>query len=335
MFKLLCCDGGGIRGLMTALLIQDLERDFQVIGRADGFAGTSTGGLIALALARGVSIEDVVRVYETKGAQIFKENTGLSEQAAKARVAVQSERDVQLDSGPGFWSCQYTNTGLIDLAENLLGAADLAGMDKYVAVNSAQLWDADSQSWHAQTLSNAPGNGFRTVRLVDAALATAAAPTYFPPYRIAPHGYFADGGTFANNPAMSALADARHGGHFARLDEARVLSLGTGEVPQGITPEAVGDPLDWGAYYWMYPLASGSVPAMPLLDLMMTATAQEAAQQGSQLLGNYWCRGNVPMQQPVALDDYRKVDILRHDAEAYMRTESWQCVRRWVRQTWV
>jgi patatin-like phospholipase/acyl hydrolase len=47
-FKILSCDGGGIRGLITALLIQDLDRRSQIIARADGFAGTSTGGLIAL-----------------------------------------------------------------------------------------------------------------------------------------------------------------------------------------------------------------------------------------------------------------------------------------------
>ena len=59
-FKILCCDGGGIRGLVTALLIKDLDthvKDF--VANADGFAGTSTGGLIALGLAHGKSIDDI------------------------------------------------------------------------------------------------------------------------------------------------------------------------------------------------------------------------------------------------------------------------------------
>ncbi|MFP3617169.1 patatin-like phospholipase family protein, partial [Paraburkholderia sp. SIMBA_050] len=66
-FKILSCDGGGIRGLITALLIQDLDRRSQIIARADGFAGTSTGGLIALGLANGVSISEIVDIYRTKG----------------------------------------------------------------------------------------------------------------------------------------------------------------------------------------------------------------------------------------------------------------------------
>ncbi|SEP36711.1 patatin-like phospholipase family protein [Nitrosovibrio sp. Nv6] len=49
-FKIICCDGGGIGGLMTALLLQDLDNQFGVVAKADGFAGTSTGGLIALGL---------------------------------------------------------------------------------------------------------------------------------------------------------------------------------------------------------------------------------------------------------------------------------------------
>lgn len=56
-FKILSCDGGGIRGLMTALLIRDLDRRFGLIAKADAFAGTSTGGLIALALAHGLPID--------------------------------------------------------------------------------------------------------------------------------------------------------------------------------------------------------------------------------------------------------------------------------------
>ncbi len=57
-FKILSSDGGGIRGLITVLLIQNLDEDFDVISKADGFAGTSTGGLISLGLANGVAIKD-------------------------------------------------------------------------------------------------------------------------------------------------------------------------------------------------------------------------------------------------------------------------------------
>ena len=67
-FKILCCDGGGIRGVITALLIQDLDKSFGIVAGANGFAGTSTGGLISLGLVNGVAIGDIVNVYENDGA---------------------------------------------------------------------------------------------------------------------------------------------------------------------------------------------------------------------------------------------------------------------------
>ncbi|HEX7339723.1 MAG TPA: patatin-like phospholipase family protein [Rhodanobacteraceae bacterium] len=331
-FKLLCCDGGGIRGLMTALLIENLDRDFGVIGTADGFAGTSTGGLIALALANKVPINRIIQVYEYEGENIFKPNDWLLDEAAKAPNGSPGQPQ-GLESGPGYFFCQYTNTGLIDIAHRLLGKKRLSDMTKYVAVNSARLWDG--ASWQAATLSNAPDNDYRDVMLRDAALATSAAPTYFPPCAIEGLGYFADGGTFANNPVMAALADAFGGGCCDTLGNVRALSLGTGVVPQGIPPGKIDNPLDWGATWWMDPWASRPVPAMPLLNLMMDATAQVAAGEARHLLGDGFCRGNVPLHSNIPLDGWRQVGELRAAAETYMQSDAWRMVRGWVRSHWV
>ena len=70
--KILSCDGGGIRGLITALLIQDLDKDFGFISKTDGFVGTSIGGIIALALAQNVSIEDIIEIFEKKGKRFLR-----------------------------------------------------------------------------------------------------------------------------------------------------------------------------------------------------------------------------------------------------------------------
>ncbi len=78
-FKIICCDGGSIRGLMTALLLQDLDKQFGVVAKADGFAGTSTGGLIALGWASNIPINDIVSIYETQGSTIFRPNGWLPE----------------------------------------------------------------------------------------------------------------------------------------------------------------------------------------------------------------------------------------------------------------
>ncbi|AOK06069.1 patatin-like phospholipase family protein [Burkholderia sp. AU28942] len=326
-FKILSCDGGGIRGLITALLIQDLDRRSRIIASADGFAGTSTGGLIALGLARGVSISEIVDIYRTKGSVIFRENGAwLAQKQALEQDAVLA--------GPGVFQCQYVNTGLQDVAKSLVGNGKLADLPRFVAINSARLWDPPTKSWAPCTFSNGNGNAYRNVSLFDAALATSAAPTYFPPYEIAGLGYFADGGVFANNPSVSAIAEALGTGRAGTLDDVRLLSLGTGTSPAGIPPNAIGNPLTWGVSKWLLPFESGSVPAAALLGLTMDTTATIAAQQVGQILNKNYQRGNFVLGQPVGLDDWEKTPILEKETQAYMRTAEWERVCQWVAQFW-
>lgn len=331
-FNLLCCDGGGIRGLITALLIQDLDLSYSIISKADGFAGTSTGGLIALALASGVPISKIVSIYETEGSKIFEPNGWLLE--VKAQAPEQADRgDLEVfGSGPGVLSCQYKNDGLIAIAKDLLGDRLLSDATKYVAVNTARLWDGSC--WQATTFSNASNNPYAGVKMRDAALATSAAPTYFPPYEISDLGYFADGGTFANNPSMTALADALAGKRLGSMDDVRTLSLGTGIVPQGIPTGAIPKPLDWGVTHWMWPWSSDQVPSMALLNLMMDCTSQAVTSEATQLLGGQFCRGNVTLPEPIGLDDWKQVGKLKQYTAKYMGTADWKQVRSWVASQW-
>lgn len=330
-FKILCCDGGGIRGLITALLIQDLDQRYGVIAKSDGFAGTSTGGLIALALANDVPISKIVDVYENDGSKIFEPNGWLLEDAAQ-EPAPRGDLEA-FGSGPGIMSCQYKNDGLIGIAKQLLGDRRLSDIKKYVATNTARLWDGTS--WEPTTLSNSPNNPYAGVKMRDAALATSAAPTYFPPYEISPLGFFADGGTFANNPTMTAIADALAGSRLNSVGEVRALSLGTGIDPQGIPPASIPKPLDWGVTHWMWPWKSNHVPASALLNLMMACTSQAATSEATQLLADQFCRGNVTLPKPIALDDWKMVGALKQYTEQYMGTSDWQRVRSWVAAHWV
>lgn len=330
-FKLLCCDGGGIRGLITALLIQELDKHHGVISKADGFAGTSTGALIALGLANDVAIGDIINIYKNQGSTIFEPNGWLLEEKERTRPVPQTIEE--LGSGPGFLSCQYKNDGLIKIATSLLGDRRLSDANKYVAANTARLWDGTS--WEPATFSNSSNNPYSGIKMRDAALATSAAPTYFPPYEIGQFGYFADGGVFANNPSMTAIGDALSGGRVASLDNVRVLSLGTGLVPQGIAPDSVSNPLNWGVTHWMWPWQSNQVPAMALLSLMMDCTAKVATSEAQQLLADNFHRGNVDLPEPFPLDDWKQVAKLEQYTKAYMSSKDWQCVQEWVVKNWV
>lgn len=329
-FKIICCDGGGIRGLMTALLLKDLDQRFGVIAKADGFAGTSTGGLIALGLANNTLIDKIIQIYETKGSTIFEPNGWILEEKEKERPVPQSIEE--LGAGPGVLSCQYTNTGLISIAQTLFGNNTLSKAEKYVAIITARLWNG--KSWEPATFSNAAGNAYANVMMWDAALATSAAPTYFPPHQIGNLGYFADGGTYANNPCMSAIADALKSKRADALENVFALSLGTGLMPQGIPPSSIAAPLKWGINHWMWPSSYDKVPGSALLKLMMDCTSQAVAVEAKNLLSGNFCRGNVPMSEEIDLDDWKKVDALEQYARTYMGSDEWQRVRDWVEKNW-
>ncbi|GLQ47835.1 patatin [Dyella lipolytica] len=338
-FKILSCDGGGIRGLITALLIQDLDTKFGIVANADGFVGTSTGGLLALGLSTGVPIGTIVDVYLNQGSTVFTPNGWLLDDKHKERPLGASATD--LSSGPGYFSCAYVASGLKQIAQQLVGNALMSSAKKFVAVNSAQLWDSASRSWIPCTISNGPSNAYRNITMVDAALATSAAPTYFPPHRVMgagyDYGFFADGGVFANNPSMTAVTELLYQKIVPNLASLRMLSLGTGDSPQGIPPSAIGDPLNWGVTSWLYPWSSGAngvVPAMALLNLTMDATAELAAVQTGQVLGGAYQRGNVPLNKPYPLDNWQDVDVLVQATSKYMNTPTWQSVRNWVKQNW-
>jgi len=333
-FKILSCDGGGIRGLITALLIQDLDEKFGIVSKADGYAGTSTGGLIALGLAAGHDIGDIVKIYREDGEEIFQPNGWLADEECERAPPPDSVEE--MSSGPGVFSCQYTNEGLKKIALQLLQDRQLKQSNKLIVVNSARLWNG--VSWAPAALSNVTGRDYGSVLMRDAALATSAAPTYFPPYEIGELGYFADGGTFANDPSMTAIGEALAAGRASGIDDLSVLSLGTGISPEGISPEVFDKykPLNWGALDWLWPASwdDKKVPATALLNLTLDLTAQLASVQAAQILRDNYCRGNVTLTQPIGLDDWKAVKQLEQVTATYIASDAWAKVRSWVEQNW-
>ena len=130
--------------------------------------------------------------------------------------------------------------------------------------------------------------------VVDVAMSTSAAPTYFPSY-----GVYVDGGVIANNPSMAAVAQALDGRNQANeratLDGIKLLSLGTGASLQYIQ----GQNLDWGDAQWI----------KPILNVMMDGSVGVADFQCEQLLGNRYCRLEpiFPAGRSFPMDDVSKM----------------------------
>lgn len=262
--KVLSIDGGGIRGLIPAIVLAEIEARTgrPVCELFDLIAGTSTGGILACALTAPApgdparprySAAELSGLYEEEGPRIF------SRSLLKRIFSVE-----------GLTDERYESDGLDRALERYLGDARLADALTPVLVTA---YDLERRSAFFFRSSRARTDPRRyDFAMADAARATAAAPTYFEPVAVlAADGAeypLVDGGVFATNPAMCAYAEV------LREPEAEVelvASLGTGEHTRPIPyPEARG----WGQLQW----------ARPVLDAVFDGVADTVDFQLSRLL---------------------------------------------------
>ena len=303
-YRVLSLDGGGIRGLVTAVLLERLVATpglEKLIGKADLVAGTSTGGLLALGIAHGLSLATLRDLYVTKGETIFDD----------------SWLDDLVDLGK-LRGADYHTGPLRRELKRLFGETTLGKLGKKVLIPSFDLdnEDPENRSWKPKVFHNFPGKGSdATEPAWKVGLYTSAAPTYFPSV-----DGFVDGGVYAGNPSMCALAQTQDSRYAPtpQLDQVRLLSLGTGTNLQYIA----GATHDWGYVQW----------ARPLIDLMLDGTAGIADYQCRQLLGERYHR-LAPVFPPgvrVPLDGVDRIpDLIDFAAEVPLHTTV-----DWVKRFW-
>lgn len=221
--RVLAIDGGGIRGLIPALVLAEIERRTgrRVATLVDLIAGTSTGGILACALARPdpLPAAQVAGLYEQEGPRIF-------DRSLLKRVT----------SADGYLDERYDDAGLVAALRRYLGTARLADATVPVLLTA---YDVEGRS--AVLLRSNDGGA---VSMVDAAHATSAAPTYFEPVRVGAMT-LVDGGVFAVDPALLAFAEVANGS----LDV--LVSLGTGEHTRPLHYDQVKG---WGKLEWASPI---------------------------------------------------------------------------------
>jgi uncharacterized protein len=205
-FQILSLDGGGLRGIFSAAVLARLEEDLdiRVTDHFDLIAGTSTGGIIALGLGMGMTPRQIVEFYTQLGPRVFRD-----------RGRLRSLRQVFLAK----YSAAPLRAALVDVfGERIFG--DSA---KRLVITSYNLGSEDVYLFRTPHLPHLKRDWRE--RVVNVAMATAAAPTYLP--GVALDGCrLVDGGLWANNPAMVALVEAT-GPLGVPFDEIRMFSLGT------------------------------------------------------------------------------------------------------------
>lgn len=349
-YLILACDGGGMRGYLSSLILQRLNSECGFLGANNGhvdlFAGTSTGGLIALGLAQGKSIDEVVQLYQNAGSQIFNP-LGIQFTCAGAVAGGLpiEPADPTGATAKELFQVLFDNLGtpsLLTLLESFIPADPLlSALPSKVMVATLQLADpsANPASWKPLVIDNFDGSPGANTRLFDAALATSAAPVYFPPYCHPQFGWCSDGGLFANNPAALAVSLAIQQGQ--PLSNVALLSIGTGRTNASLPP-TLDNRLCFGVNRWASLKSHDTTPAFPLLNAMMDGVSASTDALCHQLLegggpNSRYMRLNPALPTSVALDDYSAptMQMFEQTAESYFNSPDWAQVIEWTRSTFV
>lgn len=276
-YRILSLDGGGLRGVVSLAIIEKL--DTVVSGwrnKIDMYAGTSTGGLIALGLAKGLTPAHILDVYMTEGPKIF-------DRSLWHEVANLGEI-----TGP-----KYDSDNRLETVRGMFGNDRLGTYGPHVVITAFDLVNSHApnqaeRTWKPKIFHNVPASvptdcdGQEYAWKV--AMYTSAAPTYFASYE----GYV-DGGIFANNPAMCALAQAMDKRNVVpqQLSDIRLFSIGT-----GVRPFHLDGDESWGLAQW----------APKLVDLLMDGVNEVADFQVKQLLAERYQRINTVLTSDIPMD---------------------------------
>jgi patatin-like phospholipase/acyl hydrolase len=196
--RILCIDGGGVLGTFPAAFLAGLEQhlDRPIGSYFDLIAGTSTGGIIAIGLAMGLRAADLLDLYEKRGPEIFGHGHG--------RVADYFHRKLRALR----WCYQWKHDPgpLHAVLHGVLGEKRIGDATTRLVIPA---WNPVARAVYIYKTAHHPRlrNDYKSLA-VDAALATAAAPTYFPQH-ITQHSVgLMDGGIWANNPVALAVVEA-------------------------------------------------------------------------------------------------------------------------------
>lgn len=329
-FRILAIDGGGIRGLIPAIVLAELERQLQHSDPAatlskhfDLIAGTSTGGLIALGLTTpgtdgepALDPAGMIELYSGPEAQEIFERPPLERLPGIGHIS-------------DLLDPRYSLDGLQRALERRFGDRTVSEALTGVLVPAYDMHDRTPRffkPWNEEA---------KTTRAVDAGLATSAAPTYFPAKRLG-DGALVDGGVFVNNPTIAATIEAlkRTEGEPLGAEDLLVVSLGTGQHERGFDPDEV---TGWGALGWIAP-SKGSEPPLigAMLDgqsdashhwahILLNHEAGTAVARGVELgAGPRYYRWQIELPAPLPLDGVadEELERLRECGEALAAARS-------------
>jgi patatin-like phospholipase/acyl hydrolase len=274
----LSIDGGGIRGVLPAAFLSELESRY--LGGAsigayfDLLTGTSTGGIIVLGLASGMTAVAIQAFYTDHGREIFPSVSGRFRRIKQRIKCLRSFARYQYDRAPleRHLRLAFQRKTIGELSRRICVPAFDGRTETHVFKTPHH---PDFRiDWHEE--------------LVTAGLATSAAPSFFSVYQSGDRK-FADGGVWANNPIMIGLVEALASYDLER-ENIEILSLGCGEEQMEISREQISK---GGLYYWRN-----------IMSAAMHLSGQNALGQAGLLIGrDRILRVDATLANAIRLDD--------------------------------
>lgn len=223
-FKILSLDGGGIRGAFSATVLACIEEQTgaRLLDHFDLITGTSTGGIIALGLAAGLSASEIRDFYVIDGPHIFPPLTGPRRLVRTLMSVVRPK---------------YSQRALAAALRRVFGERTMGDLRTRVVIPAFNANNGRIRLFKTRHHSHISHDHVCT--LLDVALATSAAPYFLPGHTTARHERFVDGGIWANDPIAVGVIEAVG---YLRLPIAtvRVLSVGTTSEPYHLKPGTIG-----------------------------------------------------------------------------------------------
>jgi patatin-like phospholipase/acyl hydrolase len=307
LFRILSLDGGGTRGYFSALALGNIET---YLNKRDGvdrplgtyfdlIAGTSTGAIIALALALGMQAREIAKFYEDNIPLIFKK--GIIRNVSQ------------------FFRPIYDADDLTKCVSRFFGDATLAHVKTDVCVVCTSLQNAKPRLYKSDYLVRNAGR--LDERLADIAVASSAAPVYFKAHSLRHSTNLVDGGLCANNPSIVGLVEALQFERISKRGSAKpsghadlcLLSIGTGE--QCGMPYNIDSVKEAGVLNWL------KIPSTPLLEVVFQSQSQLVHFQAQFLMKEKYFRINPLLKFPMKLDDTRRLFELKNLADVTREIE--------------
>lgn len=289
MFKILALDGGGIRGAYTAAALDELEKlsGKKATDYFDLIVGTSTGGILALGLGIGQPPELLLDLYRKNGERVFPQ----------AKSGLKGLID-------WIFKPKHDPSGLNQCLYEVFGNKKFKEIDLPLAITAF-----DAACGHPvifKTNYHQSLTGYENLLAVEAAMATSAAPTFFPAAE-GKNGIMIDGGVWANCPVMIGIIEALTL-FEKKIKDIRVLNIGTTTNTEFITREQQ----EGGLFEW----------AKPIPAVLMHAARLSAIEQAKKLSKVFVRVDDIVDSRRFSLDDIAAVRDLEAMGRSTMRRMS-------------